>query len=268
MIIHDTMRGISLASGSRGNCLYIEGESSSLLVDAGLSRHEILTRLHAAGKSTEGIAAILVTHEHIDHISAVIPLARHLSVPVYATGGTLVDLLDSGRVHRNPVRAIRIDYGEKFSVGEFSVSAFAVSHDAREPCGFVIRQGDLFLGCCTDTGMVTGEMEETLSRCDGLVLESNHCPRMLREGPYPESLKRRIRSRRGHLSNTDAARCITSVSTRVHSVLLAHLSEVNNTPGKALACAREAAGLFSSEIEISVATNMGSEAGWPHGIRL
>jgi len=262
------MQCIALASGSKGNCLYIEGESSSLLVDAGLTRREVLTRLHAAGKAVDSIAAILVTHEHIDHISAVMPLARRLAVPVYATGGTLVDLLDSNCVHRDPVRAVRIDYGEDFRVGEFSVRAFAVSHDAREPCGFTIRNGDLTLGCCTDTGMVTDHMVENLSRCDGLVLESNHCLQMLKEGPYPESLKRRIRSRRGHLSNDDAAECINSLCTQVHSILLAHLSEVNNTPAKALASARKAAGLFSSGLEIGVATNMGSGASWPHGIHL
>lgn len=262
------MRCISLASGSKGNCLFIEGESSSLLVDAGLTRREILSRLHAAGKTTDSLAAILVTHEHIDHIAAVMPLARHLSIPVYATGGTLVDLLDSGGVHRKPVRAVRIDCGEEFRVGEFSVRAFAVSHDAREPCGYTIRNGDQTLGCCTDTGMVTDHMIEHLSRCDGLVLESNHCPHMLKDGPYPESLKRRIRSRRGHLSNNAAAECIKGLCTQVHSVLLAHLSEVNNTPEKALACAREAAGLFYSDLEIRVATNAGSDAGWPHGIFL
>jgi phosphoribosyl 1,2-cyclic phosphodiesterase len=262
------MQCIALASGSKGNCLYVEGESSSILVDAGLNRREILTRLYAAGKSVDSISAMLVTHEHVAHIAAVMPLARHLAVPVYATGGTLIDLLDSGHVHRNPVRAVRIDDDEYFRVGEFSVMPFAVSHDAREPCGFIIRNGDLTFGCCTDTGMVTDRMVENLSRCDGLVLESNHCPQMLKEGPYPESLKRRIRSRRGHLSNDSAAECIKSLCSQVHSILLAHLSEVNNTPAKALASARRAAGLFSSSLEIEVATNIGSDAGWPHGIRL
>lgn len=262
------MRCTSLASGSKGNCILVEGDTTSLLVDAGLTRREILGRLHAAGKSVDAITAILVTHEHIDHIAAVLPLARNLGIPVYATGGTLVDLLDTGRRRRDPVRAVKIEYGEDFSVGDFTISAFPVSHDAREPCGFLIREGDIVLACCTDTGTVTERMQEIISAADGLVLESNHCPQMLRDGPYPESLKRRIRSKRGHLSNTDAAACINGLCAHLHSIMLAHLSEVNNTPERALACARGAAGLFSHDLEITVATNVGSPAGWPRGIRL
>ncbi len=262
------MRCIALASGSKGNCLYIEGESSSLLVDAGLSRREILTRLHSAGGSAEHLAAILVTHEHIDHIASVEALARHLSIPVYATGGTLLDLLDSRPVRRNPIRAVRVDYGERFEIGDFSVEAFEVSHDAREPCGFLVREGDLTIGCCTDTGMVSRSMMDCFCRCDALVLESNHCPEMLKNGPYPEVLKRRIRSRRGHLSNPDAAKCVGELCTRVHAIMLAHLSEMNNTPEKALASVREGTGLFSSDIDVTVASNPGSEKGWPRAIRL
>ena len=262
------MRCIALASGSKGNCLYIEGSSSSLLIDAGLSRREILSRLHSVGGSTEHLSAILVTHEHIDHIASVEALARHLSIPVYATGGTLLDLLDSRPVRRNPIRAVRVDYGERFTIGDFSVEAFEVSHDAREPCGFLVTEGDLTVGCCTDTGMVNDHMMDCFCRCDTLVLESNHCPEMLKNGPYPEVLKRRIRSRRGHLSNPDAARCVNELCTRVHMIMLAHLSEMNNTPEKALSTARQGAGLFSTDIEITVATNPGTGQGWPHGIRL
>ncbi|MDD1715452.1 MAG: MBL fold metallo-hydrolase [Methanolinea sp.] len=261
------MRCISLASGSKGNCLYVEGESSSLLIDAGLSRREILARLYAAGGKEEGISGILVTHEHSDHLSSVEALARHLSVPIYATGGTLVELLHSRPTPRIPVRAIRIDYGEQFGLGEFSVEAFATSHDAREPCGFLVRDGDLSLACCTDTGIVTSGMTEFFRSCDGVVLESNHCPEMLKAGPYPEVLKRRIRSRRGHLSNPSAAACIQSIVSDVGQIMLAHLSEVNNTPEIAISSARDGAGLFYKDSGISVATNPGSPAGWPHQIR-
>ena len=262
------MRCIALASGSKGNSLYIEGSSSSLLIDAGLSRREILSLLHRAGGSPDRISAILITHEHTDHISSVEALARHLSIPVYATGGTLLDILDSRPVKRNPVRAVRVDYGERFSIGDFSVEAFEVSHDAREPCGFLVRDGDLTIGCCTDTGMVTGGMMDCFARCDALVLESNHCPEMLKNGPYPEVLKRRIRSRRGHLSNPDAARCIRALCTGLQSIMLVHLSEMNNTPEKALITAREGAGLFSSDIDVRVATNAGNGPGWPCSIHL
>ena len=262
------MRCIALASGSKGNCLYVEGSSGALLVDAGLTRREILARLRAAGGVEDAICSILVTHEHVDHLAAVEPLARYLSVPVYATGGTLLDLLDSRPSRRCPVRAVRVDYGEQFPVGDFQVEAFETSHDAREPCGFRIREADLALACCTDTGMVTPSMQAVFTSSDGVVLESNHCPMMLKEGPYPEMLKRRIRSRRGHLSNPDAASCIQSICQNVHHVMLAHLSEVNNTPQKALSQAKERAGLFLDEVQITVATNPGSPVGWPHQVRL
>jgi len=116
--------------------------------------------------------------------------------------------------------------------------------------------------------MVTPRMMEYFARSDALVLESNHCPEMLKNGPYPEMLKRRIRSRRGHLSNPDAAKCINALCTSVHTIMLAHLSEMNNTPDKALSSVREGAGLFSSDLEVTVATNPGNGRGWPHGIRL
>ncbi|NYT08090.1 MAG: MBL fold metallo-hydrolase, partial [Methanomicrobiales archaeon] len=258
----------ALASGSSGNCLYIESGDEALLVDAGLSKREILARLRDAGGAEEKIQAILVTHEHIDHTRGAYALARHLKVPVYATGGTLHEIIRCRGSGTIAIELVRCRWEEPQEIGNFSVVAFPVSHDAREPCGFRISENGTVLGCCTDTGVITAEMEERLSCCDGLVLESNHCPEMLRTGPYPEVLKRRIRSRRGHLSNPDAAAFIRSRCTDIGRIMLAHLSEVNNTPEKALATARESTGLFAGDVEITIASNPGPDPGWPRRIRL
>jgi phosphoribosyl 1,2-cyclic phosphodiesterase len=262
------MQCIALASGSSGNCLYIESGEEAILIDAGLSKREILARLKLVGGHEERIAAILVTHEHIDHIRGAYALARHLKVPVYATGGTLHELVRYRGTGAIAVDLVRCHWDEVQRIGNFSIEAFPTSHDARDPCGFRISENGISVGCCTDTGVITPGMEEWLSRCDGLVLESNHCPEMLRTGPYPEMLKRRIRSRRGHLSNPDAADCIRKLCSGLSQVMLAHLSEVNNTPEKALASVRECAGLFADDLGITIASNPGSGTGWPNRIRL
>ncbi|ABN57821.1 MULTISPECIES: MBL fold metallo-hydrolase [Methanoculleus] len=240
-----------LASGSKGNCTYLRGERGALLIDAGLSAREILRRLEAAGGDPTFIEAILVTHEHIDHIRGVDVLARRLGVPVYATGGTLEAFTPKCSGRSAEVRRCRC--GETFSVGDFSIEPFAASHDAREPCGFSVAEGDLRIGCCTDTGTVTTSMFDKLASCDAVLLESNHCPDMLENGPYPAYLKSRIRSKRGHLSNPDAARCLQRLADRIHMAMLAHVSEINNTPEKVLLSALEGLGLYSDQIGVAVA---------------
>jgi phosphoribosyl 1,2-cyclic phosphodiesterase len=259
---------IALASGSSGNRLYIESGDSALLVDAGLSKREILARLNSAGGRADRIQAILVTHEHIDHMRGVFALARSLKVPVLATGGTLHEFIRCRGSTIMPVELVRCRFDERLEIGNFSVEAHPTSHDAKEPCAFRVTDNGISIGCCTDTGFISPGLEEWLARCDSLVLESNHCPEMLQTGPYPEMLKRRIRSKRGHLSNPDAAACIRRLSYHLHHVMLSHLSEVNNTPEKALATAREGVGLFMDEVEITIASNPGKDADWPGRIRI
>jgi phosphoribosyl 1,2-cyclic phosphodiesterase len=239
-----------LASGSKGNCAYLRGARGALLIDAGLSARETLRRLEAAGGDASLVEAILVTHEHIDHVRGVDVLARRLGVPVYATGGTL-EAYSRKCGTSAEVRVCR--YGEQFVVGDFSIEPFAASHDAREPCGFSIAEGDLRIGCCTDTGTVTTSMFDKLASCDAVLLESNHCPNMLENGPYPAYLKSRIRSKRGHLSNPDAARCLQRLADHIHMAVLAHVSEINNTPEKVLLSALEGLGFYSDQIGVTVA---------------
>lgn len=240
-----------LASGSKGNCTYIRGERGALLIDAGLSAKETLRRLSEAGGDPSLVEAILVTHEHIDHIRGVDVLARRLGVPVYATGGTLDAFTAKCGGTTAEIRRCRC--GETFSVGDFAIEPFAASHDAREPCGFSVAEGDLRIGCCTDTGTVTTSIFDTLASCDGVLLESNHCPDMLENGPYPAYLKSRIRSKRGHLSNPDAARCLQMLADRIHMAMLAHVSEINNTPEKVLLSALEGLGFYSDQVGVTVA---------------
>jgi len=241
-----------LASGSKGNFTLVSGEDGALIVDCGLPGREVLSRLSAAGYKDVGIQGILVTHEHVDHIRGVWALARRLKVPVYGTGGTLQDLpREASRGHLPGLHTVRAQ--DRFELGEFHVEPFPTSHDAREPCGYFIANDGSRFAFCTDTGILAPPLVRELTRCDGVLLESNHCPEMLATGPYPESLKRRIRSRRGHLSNTAAATCLREIGGHIGAVILAHLSEVNNTPEKALASAKEGLGFYIGDVEILVA---------------
>ena len=257
------MRCTTLASGSKGNCFFIEGASGALLIDAGLSAKETLGRISAAGLDADKISAVLVTHEHGDHLRGLDVLIRKLNIPAYATQGTFRDFLHHRRTSDKPVDCRVCRYDDEFTVGDFSIEPFATSHDAAEPCGFVVRENGFRIGYCTDTGILSPPMLERLRRCDGIVLESNHCPEMLERGPYPESLKRRIRSKRGHLSNPVAAAGLQALGKDVPQVILAHLSETNNTPERVNISAREGLGLFYDEMNVIVATQCGTTRACP-----
>ena len=261
------MRCTILASGSKGNCVYLEGECGALLLDAGLSTKETFQRMDSACLDTELIDAVLVTHEHGDHIKGLDVLSRRLALPVYATEGTLHDFLCHRRTSDKPIDTHVCRYHEQFEIGNFFIEPFATSHDAAEPCGFIIRENGVRLGYCTDTGVITPHMLDLLRQCDAIVLESNHCPDMLQNGPYPESLKRRIRSKHGHLSNTAAARCLQVLGKDVPRIILAHLSETNNTPERVLVSAREGLGLFYDEKTVVVATQCGTSCTCPQCIK-
>lgn len=233
------MKVTVLASGSKGNCTYIEGDSGALLIDAGLSAKEIFRRIEEAKGSKDLVKAILLTHEHSDHMKGVDVLARKLDIPVYATQGTLWQFEEKRRsdkeVRLNPCRK-----NEVMNIEGFEVTAFSTHHDACDPCGFLIGEDGERVAYCTDTGKVTESMMEYLKRSEVLILESNHCPEMLENGPYPRFLKERIRDEnRGHLSNNTASECLKILRKEIDSAILAHLSEENNTPEKALENASE-----------------------------
>ncbi len=226
-----------LSSGSRGNSCYLEGPEGALLVDAGLSGREIARRISASGGDLSRVRAMVLTHEHADHVRGAEVLAARLEVPVFATAGTL------GRMEEGFPPGRAIEPGEEFAAAGFTLLPFLLPHDAAEPVGLVVRCGGLSLGMATDLGYPSAPARERLAGCDAVVLESNHDERMLIDGPYPWHLKQRIRSRRGHLSNHASAGLLMDIAhPGLQAVVLAHLSETNNLPGLALGCAREALG--------------------------
>lgn len=225
------MRFCVLASGSKANATFVEAGTVRFLIDAGLSGIELQRRLAAIGVEPSSLAAILLTHEHSDHVRGVSVLSKRFGVTVYANRATLTEAGSS----MNSVHAFReFDTGSSFQVDGLTIHPFSVSHDAADPVGFVIDDGRYRLGQCTDTGMVTRLMRHRLSSCDALIVESNHDPDLLQAGPYPYYLKQRISGKKGHLSNQEAADLVQDVMHEdLSHVVLAHLSETNNMPGRA-----------------------------------
>ena len=220
-----------LASGSKGNAIYISDGFTGILVDAGFSAIEIKRRLKSRGLNPKEISAILVTHEHSDHIQAVSVLSRQLRLPVYVNHKIKNTTPLANAVHE--IRTFRS--GSPFQINNLMVHPFAVSHDAAEPVGFTIGQNGRRIGLATDLGTVTPQVMENLQNCHLLIIEANHDPDMLLSGPYPWPLKQRIRSSSGHLSNQQAKNLIRELQHRhLQHVILAHLSEINNAPQKVL----------------------------------
>ena len=226
------MRFASLGSGSRGNGALIECGQTLLLLDCGFSATQAKKRLARLEREAAHLAAIVVTHEHADHIGGVAALSRGTGVPVYATPGTAR--------HRslNNLETLRLFHPhESIAIGDLEVSPFPVPHDAGEPVQFVFGDGDRRFGVLTDVGSWTPHMIAQLNGCDALMLEANHDAGMLENGRYPPSLKHRVGGRQGHLSNHQAAQLLSQLDGhRLQHVVAAHLSEENNTP----ALAREA----------------------------
>ena len=225
-----------LSSGSRGNSCYLETGDTRILVDAGLSGIGIERRLGAVGVKAQSLDAIIVTHEHSDHIKGVGVLARRFELPVYANSQTL----KSGEKARGKLPAVvPIQTGETLKIKNLSVETFTKCHDAADPMGLVLSSNGVRVGLVTDMGRSTRLAEDRLQACTALILEFNYDPTMLSEGPYPWFLKQRINSREGHLSNEQAGELLETVShPDLKWVVLAHLSETNNDPGKALHAAR------------------------------
>ena len=215
----------SLGSGSRGNATLVRSDNALLLIDNGFTIKETERRLQQLGHSPSDITAILVTHEHSDHIKGVGPLARKYNLPVYLTHGT------ARYEGVTQVKALHtINLQRDFSVEDIDIRPVAVPHDAREPCQFVFNCRNKTLGLLTDLGGITSHVEEQYQHCDALMLECNHDPEMLAMGPYPPSLKRRVGGLWGHLSNQQAANLLEKVTReRLQHLVISHISEKNNT---------------------------------------
>ena len=246
------MRFASLASGSKGNCLVAEAGASRVLIDCGLSPRETTRRLARLGLEPEALSAILVTHEHDDHVGHAYAFAARHALPVYLTHGTRRAQEDAG-ADADGVELRLIDGRMPFAVGDVRVEPFTVPHDAREPVQFVLGDGARRLGVLTDLGTSTAHVEAMLSGCDALVLETNHDLGLLWGGEYPKWLKERIGGPFGHLDNAAAGRLLAALErSRLKHVIAAHLSQQNNT--EAMARAALAAALGCAAEWVGVAT--------------
>ncbi|CAB1056435.1 Zn-dependent hydrolase YycJ/WalJ, required for cell wall metabolism and coordination of cell division with DNA replication [Olavius sp. associated proteobacterium Delta 1] len=220
----------NLASGSKGNATFISDGKTSILIDAGLSGIELQRRLISRNLEPEGLDAILVTHEHSDHVKGAGILSRRFKLPVYINQKTEAASPGLGSPHE--IRPF--DCGTTFKIDNLTIHPFSISHDAEDPAGFTIGRNGTSMAIATDLGIATAMVKEHLKHCALLVLEANHDPQMLETGPYPWPLKQRIQSRVGHLSNSDSKNLLHELQhDNLQHVILAHLSEINNTPQKA-----------------------------------
>jgi phosphoribosyl 1,2-cyclic phosphodiesterase len=246
------LRACSLGSGSSGNALVVEARDgftvTRVLVDNGFNLKQLGRRLERAGLSLHDIDAVLVTHEHSDHVGGVARFACKAGIPVFCSEGTAraAGLVDRGVEWRELVSGVRQE------IGALVVDPYEVPHDAAEPLQFVFGDGGRWLGLLTDAGTATPRMVAALRRVDALVLECNHDETMLRTGPYAAFLKIRIAGTRGHLSNAQAAALLRELDcSRLQWVAAAHLSAQNNKPS--LACEAVAAALGCRPEDVAVA---------------
>lgn len=252
-----TIKFCSFASGSSGNCYLVRDEDTAILIDAGISGKRIFESLEATGTPREMVSAILVTHEHIDHVQSLPILTKKISgVPVYANEATWSQI-------SRPVtdeHKQRFVTGEDFEIGKFRIRPFIVSHDAAEPVGFSIFSEDKQISICTDSGYIGEETFEEISGADLLLLEANHEKEMLLYGRYPYPLKQRILGDEGHLSNITCGECLCRIVEEVpkkRTVILGHLSHENNTPDLAFQAVKntleERSIFIGGELKLAVA---------------
>ncbi len=238
------MRIASLGSGSKGNATLVDTGETLILIDCGLARRDVEDRLQARGLSATDIDAILVTHEHGDHCRGVVALSKTYDLPVFLTAGTAssakLEGLDRGVIIRPE---------DRFDVGDCHIAAEPVPHDAREPVQFCLWSGALKLGVLTDLGSITPHVIQAFGGCDALVLEFNHDPVMLAEGPYPRSVKARVGGDYGHLANAQARLFLDHAdTTKLRMLFVAHISQQNNAQALADAALAGWSGLSACDV--------------------
>ncbi len=225
----------SLASGSSGNCHFLTDEESSILIDAGLSGKQIQGKLQEISKDPNRLSAILISHEHSDHIQGAGILSRRFNIPIYANEGTWLGMESKlGKLSSENIKVFNT--AKCFNIGDIQIKPYSISHDANEPVGFCLEGQGIKISIATDLGHMTEAITSEIKDSHLVVLESNHDVEMLKAGSYPYYLKRRILSNEGHLSNDAAGYAIVDlVKHNVKNVLLAHLSKENNFPELAMA---------------------------------
>lgn len=241
------MRISSLGSGSRGNATLIDDGDSCVLVDLGFTLKETVRRLHRLGKEPQEIDAILVTHEHADHIHGVAAFARKYKTAVYLTPGTH----NAERMGALPDLR-KVNCHRPFRINSLGVEPVPVPHDAREPCQYIVSSGKRKVGVLTDLGHITPFVEQQYERCDALLLECNHDVNMLMNGPYPWSLKQRVGGSHGHLNNEQAAGLLQKIELgRLQHLIICHISEQNNLPELATGALQETIDGWPGELHIA-----------------
>lgn len=239
------MRFTSLGSGSEGNALIVQVANTVVMMDCGFGLAATEHKLARAGIAPQDLDAVLVTHEHTDHLGGVGRLARKYKLPVWLTHGT-AKVFNQGSLPQALINFV--DPHEAFSVGDVHVTPYFVPHDAYEPVQYVFSDGNARLGVLTDTGSITAHIQAMLSGCNALVLECNHDLEMLMNGPYPASLKRRVAGKFGHLDNATSASLLAGIDcSSLKHVVAAHLSQSNNLPTLATS---------------ALAGALGCDAGW------
>lgn len=232
------MKFLTLASGSKGNCTFIASEHSRVLIDCGIGIRKLAALLQQHGFDWQAIDAVFVTHLHSDHISGLATLLKHVPARVYAPAGLSADL--AWMLRREMAAAKRARYTD-FELADFNgvdgfyhrdldVLPVKVSHDCEPTVMYKLHGGGRWAGVLTDLGTADLWVLNAFANCDALLLEANHCPQMLAEGPYPLALKRRISGDRGHLSNLQSVEFATGLAQLPRHLLLGHLSDTNNSP--------------------------------------
>jgi phosphoribosyl 1,2-cyclic phosphodiesterase len=226
-----------LASGSKGNCLYIGGKNTRLLIDVGISVQSVIAKLSEINVNPENLQAILVTHDHVDHIKCVVSFAKKFNIPVLANAETAKGIVKiSGERPKFKI----FTTGETFAFGEFEVHPFSVPHDTLDPVAFTFKLEGRKMGVCADLGHATSMVKKCLQGCDYLYLEANHEPSMVHASKRPNYLKERILGRQGHLSNIDCGKLLLELMhPGLKHVHLAHLSGECNTEEVALKVVKE-----------------------------
>lgn len=229
---------VVLASGSSGNCTLVEGARGRLLIDCGLSARETARRLRSVGCEPRTVSAVVISHEHGDHVAGAARFSRRFGVPIHTTPATA----RAAGLQAPDVAGLDLrEASAAWHVGDLMVETFSVPHDAADNVGVLVSSDGDRLGYATDLGYPTSLVRERLKECRILVTESNHDPDLLRDGPYPWSVKQRIASRHGHLSNEAMAALVAEVAgARTRHLFLAHLSGTNNTPDRARRAGRAA----------------------------
>ena len=251
------MKFCSLYSGSTGNSLFVQGNETKILIDSGVSAKKIEQALESINVDIKEINAILVTHEHIDHIRSIGTLTRKYNIPIYANLGTWNGIENEKTVKEIEERNY-FKNGEQFEIGDLKIMPFATSHDAMDSCGFSIEDGKDQISIATDLGEMTTDVLNNLKKSKFILLESNYEPEVLRYCSYPYSIKTRIASNRGHLSNYVAGDTISKLTEYgLQNVLLGHLSKESNFPELAYKSVTEEMsknGVNVKDIEINVAS--------------